>query len=187
MKHWIEPDGMLELALQQFTDRQRLANQEMEVQQQIERQQQELEQEIERQRQEMEREMEQQAAIQKTASQEFQQHVDSAFSPENFHSVDIQGLISAHSSSTDMFLIFATLMQATVNRVQSLVRQNDMLHAENRAQNAVIDQLIGQINHQQPHAADRNTAIAASVKESQEQLQHAAHRCDQCFSAEAAQ
>ena len=87
-----------------------------------------------------------------------------------------------------------TLMQATFNRVQSLVRQNDvlqaqnaMLHAENRAQNAVIDQLIGQINHQQPHAADRNAAIAASMKHSQEQLQHAAHRCDQCFSAEAAQ
>jgi len=86
-----------------------------------------------------------------------------------------------------------TLMQATVNRVQSLVLHNDvlqaqnaMLHAENRAQNAVIDRLISQINHQQPHAADRNAAIAASVKESQEQLQHAAHRCDQCFSAEAA-
>ena len=142
----------------------------------------------------MERETEQQPAIQKTASQEFQQHVDSAFSPENFHSVDIQGLCSVHSSRVDLFLIFATLMQSTVNRVQSLVRQNDvlqaqnaMLHAENRAQNAVIDQLIGQINHQQPHAADRNAAIAASMKHSQEQLQHAAHRCDQCFSAEAAQ
>ena len=124
----------------------------------------------------------------------FQQHVDSAFSPKNFHSVDIQGLISAHSDPTDMFSIFGTLMQATVNRVQSLVRQNDMLqaqnamlHAENRAQNAVIDQLISQINHQQLHAADSNAAIAASVKESQEQLQHAARRCDQCFSAEAAQ
>jgi hypothetical protein len=87
-----------------------------------------------------------------------------------------------------------TLMQATFNRVQSLVRQNDvlqaqnaMLHAENRAQNAVIDQLISQINHQQLHAADSNAAIAASVKESQEQLRHAARRCDQCFSAEAAQ
>ena len=135
----------------------------------------------------MEREMERQQAIEKMASQEFQQHVDSAFSPKNFHSVDIEGLISAHSDRVDVFLIFGTLMQATVNRVQSLVRQNDMLHAENRAQNAVIDQLISQINHQQLHAADSNAAIAASVKESQEQLRHAARRCDQCFSAEAAQ
>ncbi len=215
MKHWIERDDLFEEALRQFKERQRLANKEMKLQQQIERQkqamepkreklakqkmerqkqierqQQAMEQEIERQRQEME----QQQAIQKMASQEFQQHVDLAFSPQSFHSVDIEGLISAHSDRVDVFLILGTLMQATVNRVQSLVRQNDvlqaqnaMLHAENRAQNAVIDQLISQINHQQPHAADRNTAIAASMKHSQEQLQHAAHRCHQCFSAEAAQ
>ena len=117
-----------------------------------------------------------------------QRHIDVSFSSNLFHSVDINGLMQAHCTKVDTFEVIATLMQATVGRLQALERQNAILHAENHAQNAVIDrqnavidQLVSQLNQQQP--CSTSAPIAASLKESLAQLHEAALLSDQCFSA----
>ena len=118
-----------------------------------------------------------------------QRHIDESFSSNLFHSVDINGLMQAHCQNVDSFEVIATLMQATVGRMQTLERQTALLRAENHAQNAVIDgqtaiidQLIGQLNQQQPCSTAPSASIAASLKESLAQLHDAALLSHQCFS-----
>jgi hypothetical protein len=137
---------------------------------------------------------------------EMQRHIDESFSSNVFHSVDINGLMQAHCQNVDPFEVIATLMQAhcqnvdpfeviatlmqaTVGRMQSLERQTALLHAENHAQNAVIDgqtaiidQLISQLNQQQPCSTAPSASIAASLRESLAQLHDAALLSHQCFS-----
>jgi hypothetical protein len=119
---------------------------------------------------------------------EMQRHIDVSFSSNLFHSVDINGLMQAYCTKVDTFEVIATLMQATVGRLQALERQNAILHAENHAQNAVIDrqnavidQLVSRLNQQQPCLT--SASITASLKESLAQLHEAALLSDQCFSA----
>jgi hypothetical protein len=119
---------------------------------------------------------------------DMQRHIDLMFSSDSFHSVDINGTIQAFCQRFSLDEILAMLMQATVSRVQALDRQNVLLqaqnaalHAENRAQNAVIDQLIGHIKQQPLHST--STCIAATVQDSLLQLHHAALRSHQCFPA----
>lgn len=114
---------------------------------------------------------------------EMQRHIDASFSSNLFHSVDIQGLMQAHCQEIDTFEVIATLMQATIGRLQALERQNAILHAENHDQNAVIDRLVSQISQQQP--CSTSAPVTASLKESLTQLHDAALLSHQCFSAPA--
>ena len=187
---WILCDPQIEQAMADFT-RKKSAKLQLEQKQKQERFN-ELERKKALERQELTQKIQIAAARsrEENGRLDMQRHIDLMFSSNYFHSVDIEGIMQAHCQQVDAFEVLATLMQATVTRVQALDRQNVLLqaqnaalHAENRAQNAVIDQLIGHINQQPLHST--SSSIAATVKQSQQQLHDAALLSDQYFSADA--
>ena len=57
-------------------------------------------------------------------------------------------------------VLLTKLLESTVTRVQVLERQNSMMHAEARAQNAVIEQLTAQTKQLQLHSANLHRQVA---------------------------
>ena len=68
--------------------------------------------------------------------------------------------IAASGGLENQVVLLTKLLESTVTRVQVLERQNSMMHAETRAQNAIIEQLTAQTKQLQLHSANLHRQVA---------------------------
>ena len=85
--------------------------------------------------------------------------------------------IAASSGLENQVALLTKLLHSTVTRVQVLERQNRMMHAETRAQNAIIEQLTAQTKQLQLHSANLHRQVArAMYTENDDRASEQAHK-----------
>ena len=71
--------------------------------------------------------------------------------------------IAASGGLESQVALLTKLLESTLTRVQVLERQNSMMHAEARAQNAIIEQLTAQTKQLQLHSANLHRQVAQAM------------------------
>ena len=85
--------------------------------------------------------------------------------------------IAASSGLENQVALLTKLLHSTLTRVQVLERQNSMMHAETRAQNAIIEQLTAQTKQLQLHSANLHRQVArAMFTENDDRASEQAHK-----------
>ena len=116
-------------------------------------------------------------------SLESSQHEEEASEGEQFQQQQLEQdllqlqTIAASSGLENQVALLTKLLHSTVTRVQVLERQNSMMHAETRAQNAIIEQLTAQTKQLQLHSANLHRQVArAMYTENDDRASEQAHK-----------